>query len=104
MISFRFKTTHFDNQYDLYSRKFADGTSMIKGFDITVSYETVSGIVSLFIINEIQSTEGLIIFILDIFNDFQILFGSVLKKWIFLVYCIYTYNYSKENGQVIHLH
>ena len=71
MISFRFKTTHFDNQYDLYSRKFADGTSMIKGFDITVSYETVSGIVSLFIINEIQSTEGLIIFILDIFNAFQ---------------------------------
>ena len=42
-ISFGVKTTDIDNQYDIYSRKCAYGSSMIEGFDFTVSYAPVAG-------------------------------------------------------------
>ena len=70
-ISFRVKTTDTDNQYDLYSRTCADVSSMIEIFDLTVLYAPVAGIRSLCIINTIVSAEGLIMFVLDIYNDFQ---------------------------------
>ena len=44
---------------------------MLEGVDCTVSYSPVAGVHSLWISTEIASTEGLIIFVLDIFNDFQ---------------------------------
>ena len=44
---------------------------MIEGFDFTVSYEPVAGIHSLRIIKIISSAEGLILFVLDIFNAFR---------------------------------
>ena len=44
---------------------------MIEWVDFTVSYAPVSGIRSLCIIIKIKSAEVLIIFVLDISNDFQ---------------------------------
>ena len=46
-IYFRVKTTYIYNQYDLYSRTFADVSSMIEGVDFTVSYAPVAGIRSI---------------------------------------------------------
>ena len=70
-ISFREKKTYIENKYELYSRTCSYGSSMIEGVDFTVSYEPVSGIRYLQIIIAIASAECLVIFVLDISNDFQ---------------------------------
>ena len=44
---------------------------MLEGFDLTVSYTPVSGIVSLCTIVTISYVEGLIIFILEVSNALQ---------------------------------
>ena len=44
---------------------------MIEGLEFNVSYVPVAGIISLCIIIAIESVSGLIIFVLDISNDFQ---------------------------------
>ena len=69
-ISFRVKTTDIGNQYDSYSQTRADGSSMVEYVNFTVSYTSVSGILSLYIIINITYAEGLIIFIMDISNSF----------------------------------
>ena len=61
-IFFRVEITNIDNQYDLYSRKCADGLSILEVADFTVSYAQVNGIRSLHIIIAIASEEGLLIF------------------------------------------
>ena len=43
-IYFRVNTTDIENQYDLYSRTCADGSSMLEGVGFAVSYTPVSGI------------------------------------------------------------
>ena len=48
-----------------------DGSCILEGFYFTVSYAPVAGILSLCIIIEVESSEGLIIFVLDISNGFQ---------------------------------
>ena len=69
-ISLRVNKTSFDNQYDLYSRTFTDGSSMIELVDFTVSYAPVDGIFSLRIIISVASEE--IFFLkLDFSNAFQ---------------------------------
>ena len=90
-ISFRVKTTDIDNQYDLYSRAYADGSSMLEGADFTVSYEPVSGIRSLSIIIAISSAEGFVLFVLDISNAFQNTVYPNLQKESILAYHIYTW-------------
>ena len=70
-IYFKLKRTDIDNQYDLYSRTWAYESSMIEGAGFTVSYALVAGIRSLCIIIAIASAEVLIIFVLDISNDFH---------------------------------
>ena len=54
-IYFRVKTTYIYNQYDLYYRKCADGSSMLEGVCFNVSYVPVAGICYLCIIIEISS-------------------------------------------------
>ena len=71
IISFRVKTTDVENRYEIYSRTFADGSSMLEVVDFTVSYEPVYGIPPLQLIISIVSAEVLIIFLLDISNSFQ---------------------------------
>ena len=44
---------------------------MLEGFDFTVSYTPVAGILPLYITIAIASVEGLIIFVLDISNAFK---------------------------------
>ena len=61
MIYFRGGKTDIDNQYDQYSITCSDGSSIIEGVDFTVSYAPLSGNISLHIIIEIASIEGLII-------------------------------------------
>ena len=41
-IYFRANTTEIDNQYEIYSRTCAYGSSIIEGVDFTVSYSPVS--------------------------------------------------------------
>ena len=43
MIYFRVKITDIENQYDIYSRTCADGSSMLEGVGFTVSYAQVAG-------------------------------------------------------------
>ena len=57
---------------------------MIEGVDFTVSYSPVAGIRSLRIIIGIASSEGLIIFVLDIFNAFQNTILTNLKERVYL--------------------
>ena len=71
IIYFRVKTTDIGNQYDLYSRTCADGSSILEGVEFTVSYAPVAGILSLHIITAIAFAEGLVIFVLDISNNFH---------------------------------
>ena len=70
-ISFRVNKTDIENQYDLYSITCAYGSSMLEGVYFTISYAPVAGIIFLCIIIAVASTEGLIIFVLDISNVFQ---------------------------------
>ena len=70
-IYFRLKTTDIYNQYDLYSRTCVDRSSVREEVDFTVSYAPAAGICSLRIIIAIASAKGLILFVLDISNDFQ---------------------------------
>ena len=78
-IYFRVKTTETDNQYDIYSITCADGSSMIEGFDFTVSYEPVAGILSFRIITEITSAEGLL-FLRHIQYITKLLLYPILQK------------------------
>ena len=65
------KATDIDTKYDLYYITSADRSSMLDVADFTVLYAPVAGICSLHIIIEIALEEGLIIFVLEIFNDFN---------------------------------
>ena len=63
---------------------------MIEVVDFTVPYAPVSGIRSLSIIMEIVSSEGLIIFVLDIYNAFQ---NTILSNHSEIVYLSLPYTY-----------
>ena len=89
-IYFRLKTTDIYNQPDLYSIKCAYGPSIIEGFDFNSSYAHVAGILSLCIIIEIAYTEGLVIFVLYIYNAFQ---NNILPYSSEIVYLILPYLY-----------
>ena len=91
-----------DNQYDIYSRTCAYGSSILEGVDFNVSYSPVAGICSLHIIISIASSGGLIIFVLDISNAFQNTIYPTLQKESILDYHIYTWIGIKENIQNIH--
>ena len=70
ILYFRGKN-EIDNQSYIYSRICADGSSIIEGADFNVPYAPVAGIRSLCVIIEIAYAEGLIVFVLDIYNDFH---------------------------------
>ena len=70
-ISFKLNKKYINNKYDLYSGTCEYGSSMLEYFDFTVSHAPVAGIISLRIISYIASSEGLIIFVLDIYNAFK---------------------------------
>ena len=76
---------------------------MIERVYFTVSYAPVADICSLRIIIEIASTEGIVIFVLDISNEFQntILPNTDERVYLSLPY-IYIWNGKRENGQNIH--
>ena len=63
-VSLREHITDINNQYVLYSRTCSYESSILEGVYFTVSYEPVSGILSLRIIIAIASAENLIIFVL----------------------------------------
>ena len=93
-ISFRVKKKDIENQYDLYSIKCIDGSSILEGVDFTVSYAPVTGIIYIRIIIPIASAEGFI-FSLKYQTPSKIIFYPILKKWFVLFYHIYTWNGSK---------
>ena len=70
-ILLRVKTTEIKNQYGIYYITCTGGSSILEGDDFTVSYAPVSGIRSVRNIIAIASAEGVIIFVLDIYNAFQ---------------------------------
>ena len=75
---------------------------MLERVGFTVSYAPVAGIRSLRIIIAIESTEGLILFVLDISNNFQNTFEPTLQKEYISVYLIYIWIGTKENPPNIH--
>ena len=89
-IYFSVKTTDIDNQYDIYSRICADGSSMLEVVYFTVYYAPVSGIYSLRISIAISSSEVLVLFVLDISNDFQ---NTILPNPEEIVYLILPHLY-----------
>ena len=63
---------------------------MLEGVDFTVSYAPVAGIRPLRITIELASTEGLTLFVLDIYNAFQ---NTILTNPAESVYLILPYIY-----------
>ena len=96
MIYFRVNKTDIDDQYKLYSRTYAYGSSVIEGGYFTVLFAPFVGAIYFCIIITIASVEGLNIFVLEVFNTFNF-FYQILKKEVILVYQIYKCNGSKEN-------
>ena len=78
-------STDIENNYDIYSRTHAGGSSMLEGVDFTVT-----GNNSLCIIIAIASAEGLIIFVLDISNAFQ---NTILPNTVEQVYLSLSHRY-----------
>ena len=70
-IHFRARTTDIDNKYDFCYRTCAEVSSMLEVVEFIVSYPPVAVIRHLCTIISIASTEGLIIFVSDIFNYSQ---------------------------------
>ena len=66
---------------------------MLDVADFTVLYAPVAGICSLHIIIEIALEEGLIIFVLEIFNDFN---NNVLPNPVEIFYLILPHLYTKR--------
>ena len=75
---------------------------MLEVVDFTLSYAPADGIRSPCVIMEIASTEGLIIFVLDIFNAFKNAIYLTLQKKSILACHIYIWIGTKENCQNIH--
>ena len=65
---------------------------MLEGVDFNVSYAPVADIISLHIIIAIASTEGLIIFVLDIANSLENTIQTNPEEIFILVYHIYNWN------------
>ena len=63
---------------------------MLEGVGFKVFYAPVDGTLSLSIITEIESVEGLLIFVLDIYNAFQ---NTILPNPAERVYLSLTYLY-----------
>jgi hypothetical protein len=63
--------TTIPNQYDLYARTCADGSTQRQNVDFINSYSPVASINSLCILLNLAASEGLLISILDISNAFQ---------------------------------
>ena len=78
-ISFIFKKTYIENQYELFSITWPYGSSMLEGVYFTVSYAPVEIIKSLIIIITIESTEGLLLLSWTYPMPSIILFYQILK-------------------------
>ena len=63
--------TSIQNQYDLYARTCADGSTQRENNDFTDSYTPVALIDSLRLLLNLAASEGLLICIMDISNAFQ---------------------------------
>ena len=75
---------------------------MIEVVGFYFSYTSVVGIIYIHIIITIGTSELLILFILDISNDFQNTIIPKSEERVLLVYHISTLNGLKENEQNIH--
>ena len=82
--------TDIDNQYVLYSWTCVYVSYMHEGVEFTVSYAPVDGICCLWIITEIASTEGRIIFVLDIYNDSHNTILPNIAEIVYLILSLYT--------------
>ena len=70
-VACRVKDTSLPNQYDLYARCCADGSTMKEYIDFTDSYSPVAGIDSIRILLNLSAASGLTVRVLDISNAFQ---------------------------------
>ena len=75
---------------------------MLEETYFTVSYTPVADIRSLCIIISISSAEGLILFDLDIYNDFQNTISPNPTEIVYLILPYLYLDFNKENGQNIH--
>jgi len=70
-VVLKVKDTSVPNQYDLYARTCADGSTQRENIDFTDSYSPVASIDSLRLLLNLAASEGLLISIIDISNAFQ---------------------------------
>ncbi len=70
-VSCRVKDTTTANQYDLYARTCADGSTQQEYIDFHDSYSPVASIESIRVLLNIAASSGLLVSILDISNAFQ---------------------------------
>jgi len=70
-IACRVKDTSTANQYDLYARTCADGSTQKESVDFTDSYSPVASIDSIRLLLNLAASLGLLISVLDISNAFQ---------------------------------
>jgi len=80
------KDTSLPNQYDLYARTCADGSTQRENIDFQDSYSPVASIDSLRLLLNLAATENLLISILDISNAFQnsIIFDATERVYLSL--------------------
>ena len=85
-IACKVKDTSIPNQYDLYARPCADGSTQREHIDFTDSYSPVASIDSLRLLLNLAASEGLLISIMDISNAFQnsIIFDATERVYLSL--------------------
>ncbi len=85
-IACKVKDTSIPNQYDLYARTCADGSTQREHIDFTDSYSPVASIDSLRLLLNLAASEGLLISIMDISNAFQnsIIFDATERVYLSL--------------------
>jgi hypothetical protein len=83
-VACKVKDTTIPNQYDLYARTCADGSTQRQTVDFINSYSPVASIDSLRILLNLAASEGLLISIFDISNAFQNIFDPTEHVFISL--------------------
>jgi hypothetical protein len=85
-VTCKVKDTLVPNQYDLYARTCADGSTQRENIDFTDSYSLVASIDSICLLLNLAASKGLLISIMDISNAFQnsIIFDATERVYLSL--------------------
>ena len=91
-VTFRLKITEITNNYELHHRTCGDKLKMIEGVYFSISYATVYIINLIRFIISIETSEGMITIMLDIYNDFN---NTIIKNPQEFILINFSYIYLK---------